>query len=251
MVLAETLDGEDDPDVMCRIVARMQGEGERASRTIEDLLQLSQIEAGVERDVGPVRLSDVVNDAVGRSTELAAANDITISTLDPVGPEGPVAEQCLVNGDRPQLASAIGNLVENAVKYSDPGGVVQIRVRRNGGFGEISVVDDGVGIPRRDLDRVFERFYRVDRARSRETGGTGLGLSIVRHVAGNHHGTVSVESIEGEGSTFVLRLPLVEADGAGIASGADVIDDGPSVDGPSVDGPSVDGPSVDGHEGVA
>ena len=224
MVLAETLDGEQDPDVIARVVARMQGEGTRAARTIDDLLQLSQIEAGVERDLGPVALSDIVHEAVRRAAELAAVDDITISTLDTGGPVGPAADTAVVNGDRPQLASAVGNLVENAVRYSDPGGVVTVRVRSDGEFGEISVVDEGVGIPQRDLDRVFERFYRVDRARSRDTGGTGLGLSIVRHVANNHDGTVSVESIEGEGSTFVLRLPLVEVPGDANAVGRTAVE---------------------------
>ncbi len=210
-VLAETLVGIDDPDVIERIVTRMQGEADRAARTIDDLLELSQIEGGMQREFGPVRLSDVVRDAVGRVAELAAAGDIELSTLDPVGPDGPIAEQSVVQGDRRQLASAVGNMLENAVKYSDPGDVVQVRVRSDGDDVEISVVDEGAGIPRRDLDRVFERFYRVDRARSRATGGTGLGLSIVRHVASNHGGGISVDSIEGEGSTFVLRLPLLDA----------------------------------------
>ena len=103
--------------------------------------------------------------------------------------------------------SAIGNLVENAVKYSRDGGSVQVRTRIDERFVEVMVADHGVGIPERDLDRIFERFYRVDKGRGRETGGTGLGLAIVRHVANNHGGDVLVSSSEGEGSTFVLRLP--------------------------------------------
>jgi two-component system sensor histidine kinase SenX3 len=104
--------------------------------------------------------------------------------------------------------------VENAVKYSGEDGIVQVRTRQDDRYVEVMVADQGDGIPARDLDRIFERFYRVDRARSRETGGTGLGLSIVRHVASNHGGDVLVSSTEGEGSTFVLRLPasvLVDA----------------------------------------
>ena len=103
--------------------------------------------------------------------------------------------------------SAIGNLVENAVKYSKDGGVVQVRTRIAERRVEIMVADQGIGIPARDIDRIFERFYRVDKARSRDTGGTGLGLAIVRHVATNHGGDVQVSSEEGEGSTFVFRLP--------------------------------------------
>ena len=104
--------------------------------------------------------------------------------------------------------SALGNLVENAVKYTEPGSSVQVRVRVDGSWVEFMVADHGIGIPARDHDRIFERFYRVDKARSRDTGGTGLGLSIVRHVADNHGGEVQVSSQEGEGSTFVLRIPL-------------------------------------------
>ena len=103
--------------------------------------------------------------------------------------------------------SALANLIDNAVKFSDPGGPVEVRIAERDGWVDLVVEDHGVGIPRRDLDRVFERFYRVDQARSRETGGTGLGLAIVRHVATNHGGDVLVQSEEGVGSTFTLRIP--------------------------------------------
>jgi two-component system sensor histidine kinase SenX3 len=102
----------------------------------------------------------------------------------------------------------VANLIENACKYSDEGSGVNVRSRKQGRWIELDVVDGGIGIPSTDLDRVFERFYRVDRARSRETGGTGLGLAIVRHVATNHGGDVQVTSTEGLGSTFTLRLPI-------------------------------------------
>ena len=110
-------------------------------------------------------------------------------------------------GDARQLVSALVNLVDNAVKYSEPDREVVVSVDRDGDWAEISVVDSGIGIPARDLDRIFERFYRVDRARSRGTGGTGLGLAIVRHVVNNHGGEVRVVSTEGEGSTFLVRIP--------------------------------------------
>jgi two-component system sensor histidine kinase SenX3 len=113
----------------------------------------------------------------------------------------------VVRGDRRQLVSAVHNLVDNAIKYSEDESSVQVSVEESNGWVDISVADHGIGIPSRDLERIFERFYRVDRARSRDTGGTGLGLSIVRHVAGNHGGEVRVVSREGEGSTFTLRLP--------------------------------------------
>ncbi len=207
-VLAETLVDETDLDTIGRVVARMLAESDRASNTIDDLMELSRIEVGSERSVEPVKISDVIHGGVERASELAAQLEITISTLAPVDGPATQAEQLVVTGDRRQLVSAVGNLVENAVKYSEAGSSVQVRARSSDGWVEVSVVDQGVGIPQRDLDRVFERFYRVDRARSRTTGGTGLGLSIVRHVATNHGGEVVVSSVEGEGSTFVLRLPI-------------------------------------------
>jgi two-component system, OmpR family, sensor histidine kinase SenX3 len=207
-VLAETLVDETDLDTIGRVLARMLSETDRASRTIDDLMELSRIELGAESVSEPVRVAEVIRGGVDRVIELAARCDVTISTLAPVAPDGTEVDDLVVRGDRRQLVSAVGNLVENAVKYSDPGTSVQVRARRVDGWIEISVADQGVGIPQRDLDRVFERFYRVDRARSRTTGGTGLGLAIVRHVASNHAGDVTVSSVEGEGSTFVLRLPL-------------------------------------------
>jgi two-component system sensor histidine kinase SenX3 len=207
-VLAETLIDETDPETISRVVTRMLAETDRASRTIDDLMELSRIEMGAERSDEPVRIADVIRAGVDRVTELAARDGITIASLTTVETDVRQADALIVVADRRQLVSAVGNLIENAVKYSEPGTSVQVRARRVEDWIEISVADQGVGIPQRDLDRVFERFYRVDRARSRTTGGTGLGLSIVRHVASNHGGDVSVASVEGEGSTFVLRLPI-------------------------------------------
>jgi two-component system sensor histidine kinase SenX3 len=206
-VLAETLEDETDPETVRRIVDRMQVEAARATRTIDDLMELSRIELGGERETEPIRLTDVMNEAMGRVAELAAQREVGVSNLMSAGQ----FDDVMVDGDRRQLISALGNLVENAVKYSEPNGLVQVRARYDDGQVELSVSDEGLGIPQRDLDRIFERFYRVDRARSRVTGGTGLGLSIVRHVAQNHGGEVAVTSIEGEGSTFVLRLPARRA----------------------------------------
>ena len=212
-VLAETLVGETDPTTIERVVNRMLAEADRASETIDDLMELSRIEAGGDRVDEPVRVSDVVRGALARVTELAAQRHIAISSLEPVDGGAHRTDGLVVAGDRRQLVSAVGNLVENAVKYSDPDTSVQVRARLLDGWVEISVTDQGPGIPARDVDRIFERFYRVDRARSRTTGGTGLGLAIVRHVASNHGGDVQVRSIEGEGSTFVLRLPAIVATG--------------------------------------
>ena len=207
-VLAETLADETDLATIAAIVDRMLAESDRASHTIDDLMELSRIEVGAERSVETVRISDVIRGGVDRVTELAAQREITISALSAVEGSATSSDALVVRGDRRQLVSAVGNLVENAVKYSEQGSTVQVKARRSGDWVEVTVCDQGVGIPQRDLDRVFERFYRVDRARSRSTGGTGLGLSIVRHVASNHGGEVSVTSVEGEGSTFVLRLPV-------------------------------------------
>jgi two-component system sensor histidine kinase SenX3 len=143
----------------------------------------------------------VVAEAVERMRPAAEQHGIEVRVAE-------ARRNLTMMGDRRQLVSAIYNLLENAVKYSDAGSTVQVRTRTDGRWIDIAVEDHGMGIPRRDLERVFERFYRVDRARSRETGGTGLGLAIVRHIANNHAGEVHVASQEGEGSTFTLRLPL-------------------------------------------
>ena len=207
-VLAEALMDESDPSVVHRLSDHLVEEAHRAVRTIDDLLKLSEIESTRLGDE-LVDLNSVVQRAIGRGRVVDAGRGVEITALD--GPE-----PLVVRGDERQLVSAIGNLVENAVKYSLPGDVVQVRTKVDGTAVEVMVADQGIGIPRRDLDRVFERFYRVDRARSRNTGGTGLGLAIVRHVATNHGGEVLVSSHEGEGSTFVLRLPasLVVTDGS-------------------------------------
>lgn len=198
-VLAEMLEDESDPDVIARVARRVVEESHRAVTTIDDLLELSRIESTRLAD-DVVDLSDIIEGAVARGRGADGGEHVEVTAF---GAKGEV----FLRADRRQLTSAIGNLVENAVKYSDDDGVVQVRTRVDERWVEVMVSDQGVGIPSRDLDRVFERFYRVDRARSRETGGTGLGLSIVRHVASNHGGECVVSSQEGEGSTFVLRLP--------------------------------------------
>jgi len=200
-LLAETLLTEDDPVVARRLAERMLTEAFRVGHTIDDLLELSRIEADEEARRDDVPVGHFIAEAVDRVRPAAEQQGISIEVEEP-------AARLAVGGDRRQLVSATYNLLENAVKYSDPGSTVQVRARTDGRWVDISVEDHGIGIPRRDLERVFERFYRVDRARSRETGGTGLGLAIVRHVASNHAGEVRVESREGEGSTFTLRLPV-------------------------------------------
>ena len=205
-VLAEALVGETDPDTIARMVHRIVSEADRASNTLDDLMELSMIESGGRIGVDAVSVDDVIADSIARVAELAAQRQIEIVRGSEPGDAGAVS--AMIQGDRRQLVSAVGNLLENAVKYSEQGGHVRIDVGAHPEAVEIAVIDHGVGIPQRDLDRVFERFYRVDQARSRATGGTGLGLSIVRHVATRHGGAVAVASTEGEGSTFTLRLPV-------------------------------------------
>jgi two-component system sensor histidine kinase SenX3 len=199
-VLAETLAAEDDPDVTRRLAERMTGEAHRVGRIIDDLLHLSRIEAEEQKVREAVTVQAIVDEAVERVRTVAEARGISIATTG-------VGRRHTLRGDRLQLVSAIANLLENACKYSDEHSTVQLSSTTDGTWIEIAVRDEGIGIPTVDLERVFERFYRVDRARSRETGGTGLGLSIVRHIASNHGGEVTVASAEGEGSTFTLRLP--------------------------------------------
>jgi two-component system sensor histidine kinase SenX3 len=199
-LLAETLAGEDDPEVARRLARRMQREAFRVARTIDDLLQLSQIESGELPEPEQVPVAALVAEAVDRTRPAAELAQVDLLVEE-------VPRGLTVSGDRRQLVSALANLCDNAVKYSEAGGEVRVTALVDGPWVELRVADRGIGIPARDLERVFERFYRVDRARSRDTGGTGLGLAIVRHVAQNHEGEVTVTSREGEGSTFALRLP--------------------------------------------
>ena len=196
--LAETLTAasESDPAEVPRFAGQLEREALRLSRIVADLLDLSRLEEG-PAEGGQVRLDRVVTEEAERLRERAvnAGLDLDIRT-----------EAVTVAGSARELSLLARNLVENAIQYTRPGGRVDVRVAAEDGAAVLSVADTGVGIPGRDLSRVFERFYRVDRARSRETGGTGLGLSIVKHVAENHGGTVGVESRLGEGSIFTVRL---------------------------------------------
>ena len=200
-VLAEAIVDADEADVVRRLAERMTGEAIRVGRIIDDLLSLSRIESDEAPPSESVLVSNVVADAVNRVIALADTRRIEFDTST-------VDSAHAVRGDPHQLVSAVANLLENACKYSDEGSGVVVRSRLDGRWLELDVEDHGIGIPTPDLDRVFERFYRVDRARSRETGGTGLGLAIVRHVVHNHRGDVRVQSTEGRGSTFTLRLPI-------------------------------------------
>jgi two-component system sensor histidine kinase SenX3 len=200
-LLAETLMTEEDPVVTRRLAERMLSEAIRLANTIEDLLVLSRIESEEAPDRDVVAVHKIVSEAVNRIRPGAESMGIAIEVPPPDLRLG-------IQGDRRQIVSALYNLLDNAVKYSDPGSEIAVRVDTDGREVQIAVEDHGIGIPANAIERVFERFYRVDLARSRQTGGTGLGLSIVRHVMANHGGEVTVESRLGEGSTFVLHLPV-------------------------------------------
>ncbi len=200
-LLAETLVGETDPAHVESLSGRLNAEAFRLTRLIDDLLDLSRLEGPGSMAAARHRVADLVNESVGRVAPLAEQHHITVEV-------GPIAESIVMWCDRSQMISALHNLLENAVKYSDAGGAVALRVAATEDEVAIAVEDYGIGIPAGSLDRIFERFYRVDRGRSRATGGTGLGLSIVRHVATNHGGTVRVVSREGAGSTFTILVPV-------------------------------------------
>jgi two-component system sensor histidine kinase SenX3 len=224
-LLAETLQNEDDTDTIRRLAARIVDEAERVRTLLEGLLNLSRIEAADRYEDHRTDLDSVVEEAVSRLDALAERRTVTVQVDTSGSPRGEAAaagdevEGPIVRGDASELTSAVANLLDNAIKYSPAGGRVTVTVRRAPPWAEVEVADEGIGIPQRDLDRIFERFYRVDRGRARHSGGVGLGLAIVRHVAENHGGEVCVSSREGEGSRFVLRLPLATNEDAAFGSG--------------------------------
>jgi signal transduction histidine kinase len=199
----------DDPAVVPRFADQLQREAFRLSRIVGDLLDLSRLEAG--SDLGQrVRLAAVLREEVARFDDEIARSGIRM-TLD-------ADEGAVLAGSERDLALLARNLLDNAIRYTPPDGAVDVTLLVEDDHVILAIVDTGVGIPQRDLARIFERFYRVDRARSRETGGTGLGLSIVRHVVENHGGTISVASELGRGTQVEVRLPAVPV--AGQADGA-------------------------------
>jgi two-component system sensor histidine kinase SenX3 len=205
-LLAEAVqDAADDPEAIRRFAGRMQHEGTRLGRLVAELIELSRLQ-GAEPLPLPtvVDVDDIVTEAVDRTRLAAESAGIVVVS----GGQGRLS----VRGNEAQLVTALANLVDNAIAYSPEGTRVAVGTRRRDGYVEISVSDQGIGIAERDLERVFERFYRSDPARSRATGGTGLGLAIVKHIATNHGGWVSVWSVEGSGSTFTLRLPVAGSD---------------------------------------
>ena len=201
-LLAETVeDAADDPDAVRRFAGRMRQEASRLTNLVQDIITLSRIQAAEPvPDPAAVQVDAIVAEALDRCRMKANARGITLADAGDRG--------LGVLGDEDLLLTAIRNLLENAVAYSPERTRVLVTTRRSGEQVQISVEDQGIGIPERELQRIFERFYRVDPARSRATGGTGLGLAIVKHVTAAHGGSVTVRSVEGAGSTFTLSLPL-------------------------------------------
>lgn len=203
-LLAETLAAEGDLTVARRLAQRVHAEATRVARMVDDLVDLSRVEAEGAPAREPVPLPVLVSQALERVRPLAERRRMRVEVEG-----GPGADETVVVGDRRQLVAAVHALLDNAVAYSNVGGSVRVTASVEDSWVSLAVRDEGIGIAERDLERVFERFYRADAARSRETGaaGAGLGLAIVRHVVANHGGSVEVTSTEGEGSTFTLKLP--------------------------------------------
>ena len=204
ILLTEAIAGAaGDPETIAKFAKSLNRESQRLSSLVQDIIQLSKLQGGVEQAQHiKVNLSDVVEDAISRNTILAETKQVTI--------RHDASAEVWILGDCEMLTSAVKNLIENAIIYSPSGSWVGVGLRENDGVAEISVTDHGVGIAAADQERVFERFYRVDDSRSRETGGTGIGLAIVKHVAANHQGEVKLFSQLGLGSTFTLRLPVAD-----------------------------------------
>jgi two-component system sensor histidine kinase SenX3 len=205
-ILSEAVLGaKDDPESIVRFATRMQIEATRLSDLVEEIIDLSRLQ-----DDDPLKrakiidLSSLISEVMDGSRLEAEARGISLVYTE--------FADLQVLGDRRQIEMAIRNLVENAIHYSPDDTRVAVSLQESDGLAEIIVSDQGIGIPEKDIERIFERFYRVDPARSRATGGTGLGLSIVKHVVTNHGGDVAVWSVEGAGSTFTIRLPRFNSD---------------------------------------
>ena len=205
--LSEALEitAERDPGRVPDLVVRLREEAERLVRLVHDLLNLRRLEERADVDAVPMDLVELARDVLAALGDRAAARGIALELAAP--------ERAELSGEPDDVRLVVRNLVANAIQYNRDGGRVDVRIGRTtsaqGPAWSLDVSDTGIGIPQQDLQRIFERFYRVDVARSRETGGTGLGLSIVRHAVERHHGTIRVDSLLGEGTTFSVALPAV------------------------------------------
>ena len=200
-ILSEAvLEASDDPVAIARFATRMQAEAKRLSDLVQEIINLSRIQdIDPLKNAIPIVLSDLILQAMDESRLTAESREIKIEFLKNT--------DVTILGDESQLEMAISNLIENAINYSPNKTTVVVSLNRVDGLAEIKVKDQGIGISDENIERIFERFYRVDPARSRATGGTGLGLSIVKHIITNHGGDITVWSAQGEGSTFTMRLP--------------------------------------------
>lgn len=219
------MDASEDPRAVERFAGRMQIEATRLTNLIQELIDLSRVQNDDPlEDAEPVGIVELIAEAIDRCRQQAGKKEITITSNVQVseghdqggdGMEAKDTADLQVWGNRGKLAAALGNLVENAVNYSPArtrvGIAARVVAQPGGDLIEIAVTDQGIGISDKDKERIFERFYRVDPARSRATGGTGLGLAIVKHVVASHGGEITVWSAEGQGSTFTLRLPEARA----------------------------------------
>jgi two-component system, OmpR family, sensor histidine kinase SenX3 len=198
------LGSKDDPESVVKFATRMQSEAKRLTDLVQEIIHLSRVQ-----DSDPLQLAQgvsvayVIREAIDQCHITADSRSITVGFLE--------NNDADVLGDRDQLIMAVHNLIENAINYSPENTKVSVTTATKSGIIDISVTDQGIGISELEQDRIFERFYRVDPARSRQTGGTGLGLSIVKHVAAKHGGEVKVWSVENVGSTFSIRLPIYES----------------------------------------
>ena len=200
-ILSEAvLEASDDPVAIARFATRMQAEAKRLSDLVQEIINLSRIQdIDPLKNANPILLSDLILQAMDESRLAAESREIKIEFLNNT--------EVTILGEESQLEMAISNLIENAINYSPNKTTVVVSLNRVDGLAEIKVKDQGIGISDENIERIFERFYRVDPARSRATGGTGLGLSIVKHIITNHGGDITVWSAQGEGSTFTMRLP--------------------------------------------
>ncbi len=205
LALSESLEiaFDRDPERARAMVGRLRVEAERLSQLVRELLDLTRLEDMADR-IGEKRQASDLTEIVALQAERLRAEADTLKVALNVAADDAVE----VSGNPADLRLIVANLLENAVRYNRPGGEVRVSVQRDGADAIVEVADTGVGIPADDLDRIFERFYRVDKARSRLAGGTGLGLSIVRHAVESHGGSISVDSEVGRGTTFRVTLPL-------------------------------------------
>jgi two-component system, OmpR family, sensor histidine kinase SenX3 len=204
-ILAEALaEASNDPELVKNFSERMQIEATRLSHLVQEIIDLSRIQdQNTMQNSEMVSLNKVIEEAIDQSKVLAGKRHVELNFASD--------EEVQFFGDRKQLVMAISNLIENAINYSPERTSVNVLLRKNNEVAEIAISDQGVGIAEADIERIFERFYRVDSARSRDTGGTGLGLSIVKHVISNHGGDIQVWSDPGTGSTFTVLLPLTNS----------------------------------------